>query len=157
MHSEFDLIKQLYNLRPRFLCVLAFIPKYQISNIIISSCVKLSLVCTRILSACPLISYVTTIALFIWVNLTLLTPYRVFVLSQYLSDLLFVLHFFKQIESQKLTWQKESKVGSLKNVTHSPGGGNVKVCVLCFCVLTNIIYCSLTGKYRCCYKSTRVK
>ena len=34
---------------------------------------------------------------------------------------------YLQIEVQKLNWKAESKVGSLKNATHSPGGGNVKV------------------------------
>lgn len=32
-----------------------------------------------------------------------------------------------QIHSQKLEWKAESKVGSLKNATYSPGGGKVKV------------------------------
>jgi len=33
----------------------------------------------------------------------------------------------KQIESRKLTWKAESKIGSLENATYQPKGGNVKV------------------------------
>lgn len=32
-----------------------------------------------------------------------------------------------QIESQKLEFKAESKVGSLANVKHKPGGGDVKI------------------------------
>lgn len=36
----------------------------------------------------------------------------------------------KKILSQKLEWKAESRVGSLHNAKHSPGGGNVKVCTI---------------------------
>jgi hypothetical protein len=32
-----------------------------------------------------------------------------------------------KIESKKLSWKAESKIGSLANVTHVPGGGTVKI------------------------------
>ena len=32
-----------------------------------------------------------------------------------------------QIENQKLDFKAQSKVGSLSNVTHKPGGGDVKI------------------------------
>jgi microtubule-associated protein tau len=32
-----------------------------------------------------------------------------------------------QVESQKLEFKAESKVGSLANVKHKPGGGDVKI------------------------------
>jgi hypothetical protein len=36
----------------------------------------------------------------------------------------------KKIESRKLEWDKQSKVGSTNNINHKPGGGNVKVVIL---------------------------
>jgi hypothetical protein len=36
----------------------------------------------------------------------------------------------KKIESRKLEWDKQSKVGSTNNINHKPGGGNVKVSIL---------------------------
>ncbi len=36
----------------------------------------------------------------------------------------------KKIESRKLEWDKQSKVGSTNNINHKPGGGNVKVAIL---------------------------
>lgn len=36
-------------------------------------------------------------------------------------------HFSGQIENQKLDYKVESKVGSLDNVKHKPGGGDVKI------------------------------
>ena len=33
----------------------------------------------------------------------------------------------KKIESRKLDWETQSKVGSTNNIKHKPGGGNVKV------------------------------
>lgn len=37
------------------------------------------------------------------------------------------LFFFLKISQEKLEWNVESKVGSLKNVDHVPGGGNVSI------------------------------
>lgn len=34
---------------------------------------------------------------------------------------------FKQIENQKLEFKAQSKVGSLDNVKHRPGGGDIKI------------------------------
>jgi hypothetical protein len=36
----------------------------------------------------------------------------------------------KKIESRKLDWETQSKVGSTNNIKHKPGGGNVKVLLL---------------------------
>lgn len=36
-------------------------------------------------------------------------------------------HFFGQIENQKLDFKAQSKVGSLDNVKHKPGGGEIKI------------------------------
>ena len=33
----------------------------------------------------------------------------------------------KKIASQKLEWKSQSKVGSIDNIKHKPGGGNIKV------------------------------
>ena len=33
----------------------------------------------------------------------------------------------KKIASQKLEWKGQSKVGSIDNIKHRPGGGNIKV------------------------------
>ena len=33
----------------------------------------------------------------------------------------------KRIASQKLEWKGQSKVGSIDNIKHRPGGGNIKV------------------------------
>jgi hypothetical protein len=33
----------------------------------------------------------------------------------------------KKIETRKLEWEKQSKVGSTNNINHKPGGGKVKV------------------------------
>src|SRR3569832_1642590 len=41
------------------------------------------------------------------------------------NKLLVVIEF--QIETQKLNWTAASRVGSLQNATHVPGGGTVKV------------------------------
>lgn len=54
--------------------------------------------------------------------------------------------YFEQIETKKLVWQTDSKIGSLKNVTHSPGGGHLKVCVSYLSVRIHVfIYCSSGG------------
>ena len=36
----------------------------------------------------------------------------------------------KKIASQKLEWKGQSKVGSIDNIKHKPGGGNIKVRLL---------------------------
>jgi microtubule-associated protein tau len=36
----------------------------------------------------------------------------------------------KKIETRKLEWDKQSKVGSTNNINHKPGGGKVKVIIL---------------------------
>lgn len=36
-------------------------------------------------------------------------------------------NFLKQIENQKLDFKAQSKVGSLDNVKHKPGGGEIKI------------------------------
>ena len=45
---------------------------------------------------------------------------------------IFSFNFFKgggekRIASQKLEWKGQSKVGSIDNIKHRPGGGNIKV------------------------------
>lgn len=40
---------------------------------------------------------------------------------------LHIINFSKQIESQKLEFKAQSKVGSLDNVKHKPKGGDVKI------------------------------
>lgn len=36
-------------------------------------------------------------------------------------------YFLKQIENQKLDFKAQSKIGSLENVKHRPGGGDIKI------------------------------
>lgn len=36
-------------------------------------------------------------------------------------------YFSKQIENQKLDFKAQSKIGSLENVKHRPGGGDIKI------------------------------
>lgn len=36
-------------------------------------------------------------------------------------------HFLEQIENQKLDFKAQSKVGSMDNVKHKPGGGDIKI------------------------------
>lgn len=38
-----------------------------------------------------------------------------------------VLKYNEQIISTKLQWNAKSKIGSLENATHKPGGGNLKI------------------------------
>ena len=38
-----------------------------------------------------------------------------------------LLSWLAQIETQKLEWKTTSRVGSLDNATHKPGGGDKKV------------------------------
>ncbi len=58
-----------------------------------------------------------------------------------------------QIETQKLDWKRESKVGSLDNADHRAGGGDKKVSFL----RHRIVIASLSSLYRhvysisCCY------
>ena len=53
---------------------------------------------------------------------------------------------FRKIETRKLEWSTESKIGSLENAAHIPGGGNKKVQVFLFCGLT-CTCTSHTGTY----------
>ena len=51
---------------------------------------------------------------------------KIFIVQYFISHLP---NFAHQIESQKLDWKAESKVGSMDNATHVAGGGDKKVSV----------------------------
>lgn len=57
--------------------------------------------------------------------------YTTFIIFKYIFiyTIFSILHlgFFKQIENQKLEFKAQSKVGSLNNVKHKPGGGDIKI------------------------------
>lgn len=53
----------------------------------------------------------------------------------------------KKIESQKLKFQAQSKVGSKDNIKHKPGGGEVKVRLIITCIIIISIITIIIGVY----------